>query len=226
MNSGDYRNARKTLTPLFREEMAQAGFDAFKAAGLNNLYCTYLGVGALRLAEGFFWEANYQYGHSNRGKCVGPLLSIAMLHYAENPMSRVFELHPQLQKELPSPKTILDKLIWIWDELEIEDKDESFLGVSQALLVFSQWFEEHGQPSEETQTLSLLVRVHEDCFARRNREESPPQLRQELVLNQLKAHLDRCVTGGRIPANKIADVLGPIDSEAMKQTFQSLVQGA
>lgn len=185
-----------------------------------------MGVGALRLAEGFFWEANYQYTHSNRGKVVGPLLSIAMLSNTQNPISRVFELHPELQEELPLPKTILDKLIAIWNELESKDKEESFVNMSQALLVISEWFENHGQSSEETQALRLVIRVHEDCFARHNQETSPPQLRQKMVLNQINAHLGRCVTSGRIPANKILQVFGPIHSLAMKETFESLARGA
>jgi hypothetical protein len=126
MHAGNFRLARKTLAPLFRREIAEAGFDPFKAASLNNLFNTYLGVGAVRLAEGFFWEANYQYAHSSLDQSVLPLLTLAVAPYSE-PYSGAFKRLPGLRIAVPSLGILLDKLIHVWNRIDPRRQTQQFL---------------------------------------------------------------------------------------------------
>jgi hypothetical protein len=225
MHSGNYRLARKTLVPLFRREIVEAGFGPFKAASLNNLFNTYLGVGAVRLAEGFFWEASYQYAHSRPNRSLLPLLTLAVAPYAE-PYSIVFKRLPELRLAVPPLEILLDKLTHAWKRIDRGDKRDSFFRVSQTLLLISARFEEVQELSRELQALTFLVRVHEECFAEPDTDSSEPQLPEKVVLKQLRAHLLRCIAGGRLDPGKIHSLLGPIRTQPMQDVLQNLAPDA
>lgn len=222
INGGNYRSARRMLKPLFRKEMAAAGFGAFKAASLNNLYETYLGVGAFRLAEGYFWEANYQYAHSNRAQFTGPLLAIASLH-SKHPASKVLTNHPEFQESLPAPRIVLRKLVSVWDQLDSADKGEQFFRVSQVTLIMSQWFDEHNQLAESMKALAFVVKVHEECFGHAGQEGAPTQLQQVIVLNQLKARILDYASSAGLRIDKITQSLGPLRTKVIKEMIDSIV---
>ena len=222
MHAGNFRLARKTLAPLFRREIAEAGFDPFKAASLNNLFNTYLRVGAVRLAEGFFWEANYQYAPSSLDQSVLPLLTLAVAPYSE-PYSGAFKRLPGLRIAVPSLGILLDKLIHVWNRIDRGDKRNNFFRLSQALLLISVQFEEAQDISRELQALTFLVRVHEECFAIPDSDTGETQLPEKLMLEQLRIHLLRCIAGGRLDTGKIQSALGPIRTQPMKDMLQKLV---
>jgi hypothetical protein len=225
MLGGNYRLARKTLVPLFRTEIAEAGFDPFKAASLNNLYCVYLGVGALRLAEGYFWEANYQYAYSGRHQSVLSLITLAIALHAQ-PGRRVFERHPRLRNAIPSLDILLDKMIHAWNRCDREDKRDSFFRVSEGLMIISACFEEAHDVSKELQALTFLVKVHEDCFAEPESDSGKTRLPQKLTLERLRKHLLRCIDGGRFDPRNIHSMFNPIRTQAMKDLLQNLASGS
>lgn len=226
MLGGDYSSARKTLIPLFRREIAEAGFDPFKAASLSNLFSTFLGVGAIRLAEGFFWEANYQYAHS-RGKSLLPLLTLAAAPHLE-PQSGVFKRLPKLRTAIPPLGILLDKLIYGWNRTDRADKREMFLRVSQLVMMISASFEEDQETSRELQSLKFAIRVHEDYFAETDSDtgKGDAQLPEKLMLKQLSAHLFRCIAGGRLQTKQIQSALGPIHTQQTKDMLRSLGSGS
>lgn len=224
MLGGNYSFARKTLVPLFRREIAEAGFDPYKAASLNNLFSTYLGVGAMRLAEGFFWEANYQYAHSRR-KPLLPLLTLASALHAE-PHSKVFKRFPGLRTAIPPVDIILDKLIYAWNRIDLAQKRENFLRASQVILVISACFEESLETPKEMQAIKFAIRIHEDCFAESDSASGDVQLPEKLILEQLSVHLFRCLAGGRLDPDKIQFALGPIRTQQMKDMLQNLVSAS
>jgi len=78
-------------------------------------------VGAVRLAEGFFWEANYQYANSRRSQSLLPVLTLATALYAE-PHSKVFQRLRGLRIAIPPLGIILDKLIYAWNRIDRTDK--------------------------------------------------------------------------------------------------------
>jgi hypothetical protein len=76
MAFGQYQIARRYFISLLRRERNLPGFEPVKAASLHNIFCISLGLGDMRRAEGFFWEANYQYVHTTPAMS---LLALAML---------------------------------------------------------------------------------------------------------------------------------------------------
>ena len=73
---GQLQIAKDYFLGLLRRERNLPGFEPVKAASLHNMFCISLGLGDMRRAEGFFWEANYQYVHTTR---TVSLLALAVL---------------------------------------------------------------------------------------------------------------------------------------------------
>ena len=109
MMLGQYQLARRYFIPLLRRERNLPGFEASKAAGLHNAFCISLALGDMRRAEGYFWEANYQYVHTNTGMSIVALAVLASTRASPFPLARIAGL-PERLDLLPSASFIAEKI--------------------------------------------------------------------------------------------------------------------
>jgi len=89
MAFGLLQAARRYFISLLRRERKLPGFEPVKAASLHNIFCISLGLGDMRRAEGFFWEANYQYAHTTQAMSFLALAVLAATKTSPLPWIRV-----------------------------------------------------------------------------------------------------------------------------------------
>jgi hypothetical protein len=109
MMMGQYQIARRYFIPLLRRERNLPGFEPAKAASLHNAFCISLGLGNIRRTEGYFWEANYQYVHTNNAMSILALAVLASTRASPLPFILIANL-PERLDQLPSASLIAEKI--------------------------------------------------------------------------------------------------------------------
>jgi SIR2-like domain len=109
MMMGQYQIAKRYFIPLLRRERNLPGFEPAKAASLHNAFCISLGLGDLPRAEGYFWEANYQYVHTTTWMSILALVVLASTKASPLPFIPIAGL-PELLDQLPSASFIAEKI--------------------------------------------------------------------------------------------------------------------
>jgi SIR2-like domain len=108
MAFGLLQAARRYFISLLRRERKLPGFEPVKAASLHNIFCISLGLGDMRRAEGFFWEANYQYAHTTQAMSFLALAVLAATKTSPLPWIRVASSLEFLD-QLPAAYLIAEK---------------------------------------------------------------------------------------------------------------------
>lgn len=108
MAIGQFHIARRYFISLLRRERNMPGFEAVKAASLHNIFCISLLLGDIERAEGFFWEANYQYVHTTPGMSILALAMLAVTKTSALPWTRIASF-PDILDKLPASYLIAEK---------------------------------------------------------------------------------------------------------------------
>jgi tetratricopeptide (TPR) repeat protein len=108
MAFGMYQIARRYFISLLRRERNLPGFESVKAASLHNMFCISLGLGDMRRAEGFFWEANYQYVHTTPAMSLLALAVLAATKTSPLPWVPIAS-SPERLDQLPAAYLIAEK---------------------------------------------------------------------------------------------------------------------
>ena len=109
MAMGQYKHARHFFVPLLRRERNLPGFEPAKAGSLHNAFCISLGLGDMRRAEGYFWEANYQYVHTNNAMSILALAVLAGTKTSPLPFTPIAALPDRLE-QLPAASFVAEKV--------------------------------------------------------------------------------------------------------------------
>jgi len=159
MNAGEYTKAKKTLVPLLRRELGRGGFESFQAAEFNNLFCTFLGGGALRLAEGYFHEANYRYLRARVEGYIQPLATVGTIAAFRNPLVSDVARHMDIRNFLPDALEVAKKLAMIWADLPDLQTSQNLFKIVNCLKSIQDHYCETKEADKELAVADCLLTV-------------------------------------------------------------------
>jgi hypothetical protein len=161
MTFGQLAIAKRYFIGLLRRERNLPGFEPVKAASLHNMFCISLGLGDMRRAEGFFWEANYQYVHTTRPMSLLALAVLAGTKTSPLPFIPVASL-PERLDQLPAVQSSAEKAALIAPIVSGAMGKDTLLRASGAFGKAAGSLYEKGQLSEAKSTVkSALIMLDE-----------------------------------------------------------------